>query len=259
MPAAVAVCDRIDPGQAAKRQSVTRVGQILYERGLTALDCIPGMKGLTTAGGLLRGIKGLASGGLGRLANGARGLAGAGMRTIARSWDGAMLDIAGAARGAGNSRPLTDGVMDALRNLNPRQISRNYTSEQGHYYATRVFQGGRPDGQTVFAGHGYLRQGAGSFVVPEGTSISFYANRGESLQGLDGLAVEAGVYPQEAVQVFHGGDVIEDFTLAAPAPHGPGGFSVFENSTTVVSPTPLSELLTANMGDVHWAACLDLR
>ena len=74
MPAAVAVCDRIDPGQAAKRQSVTRVGQILYERGLTALDCIPGMKGLTTLGGLARGLRGLASTGLKGVKQGALGL-----------------------------------------------------------------------------------------------------------------------------------------------------------------------------------------
>ncbi|SOD63175.1 hypothetical protein SAMN06297387_109117 [Streptomyces zhaozhouensis] len=231
----------------------------LLDVAFAALDCIPGFKGITTAGGLLRGLKGLANGGLGRLANGARGMASSGMRTIARSWDGAMLDIAGAARGAGDSRPLTDGVMDALRNLNPQQISRQYTSEQGHYYATRVFQGGRPDGQTVFAGHGFFRTGSGTFVVPEGTTISFYANHGEALHGLDGVAVEAGVYPQDAVEVFRGGDVIHDYTLAAPAPQGVGGFSVFENSATVPSPTRLSELLSEGMGDVHWAACRELK
>jgi hypothetical protein len=230
---------------------------------LTALDCIPGFKGITTAGGLLamaRNAPDLLRGmtrGLGDLAGGARGLVTSGFTSIRRGFDGSVLDASSAARGFGDSRPMTDGVREALTSLNPQQISRRWTSDDGHYYATRVFEGGRPDGQTVLAGHGRLERGAGDFVVPEGTTISFYAEHGESLNGLDGLAVEGGVYPGSAVEVFRGGDVIPDYALSAPAATR-GGMSVFENSVTVASRTRLSELLAENMGDVHWAACRDV-
>ncbi|SOD61422.1 hypothetical protein SAMN06297387_103160 [Streptomyces zhaozhouensis] len=47
----------------------------LLDVAFAALDCIPGFKGITTAGGLLRGVKGLATGGLGDVAAGMRGMA----------------------------------------------------------------------------------------------------------------------------------------------------------------------------------------
>ncbi|MDT0346684.1 WXG100 family type VII secretion target [Streptomyces litchfieldiae] len=235
----------------------------LWDVAFAALDCIPGFKGLTTAGGLLamaRNAPDLLRGmtrGLGDLAGGARSLVTNGFTTLRRGFDGSMLDASTAARGFGDSRPMTEGVREALTELRPSQITRNWTSDDGHYYATRVFEGGRADGQTVFAGHGRLERGAGEFVVPEGTTISFYAEHGESLHGLDGLAVEGGVFPADAVQVFRGGDVIPDYTLSAPAATR-GGMSVFENSVTVANRTRLSELLSENMGDVHWAACRDV-
>ncbi|WP_190232865.1 putative adhesin [Streptomyces avicenniae] len=46
----------------------------LWDVAFSALDCIPGMKGLTTLGGLARGMRGLASGGLRGMALGTRGL-----------------------------------------------------------------------------------------------------------------------------------------------------------------------------------------
>ncbi|XMA38253.1 DUF6531 domain-containing protein [Streptomyces albogriseolus] len=49
--------------------------------GLAALDCIPGMKGLTTLGGLARGMKSLGSMGLKGMALGAKGL-GKGARSL---------------------------------------------------------------------------------------------------------------------------------------------------------------------------------
>ncbi|MDT0320227.1 DUF6531 domain-containing protein [Streptomyces millisiae] len=47
----------------------------LWDVAFAALDCIPGMRGLTTLGGLARGIRGLASTGLHGLTAGVRGLA----------------------------------------------------------------------------------------------------------------------------------------------------------------------------------------
>ncbi|GAA3862488.1 WXG100 family type VII secretion target [Streptomyces sedi] len=50
-----------------------RVG--LLDVAFAALDCVPGFKGITTAGGLLRGAKRLATDGLGDIAAGMRGMA----------------------------------------------------------------------------------------------------------------------------------------------------------------------------------------
>ncbi|MFF2845469.1 DUF6531 domain-containing protein [Streptomyces sp. NPDC058001] len=47
----------------------------LWDVGFAALDCIPGMKGLTTLGGLAKGLKGLSKVGLKGMALGAKGLA----------------------------------------------------------------------------------------------------------------------------------------------------------------------------------------
>ncbi|MDN3246203.1 hypothetical protein QWJ23_12100 [Streptomyces sp. ZSW22] len=88
--------------------------------------------------------------------------------------------------------------------------------------------------------------------------MSFYVEHGDRLGGLDGLTVEAGVYPGEALQVAQSGDVIPNYTLAAPAGSGGGSFSVFENSVTVAERTRLNELLQPGMGNVHWAACREI-
>ncbi|QLE73954.1 hypothetical protein FGW37_22350 [Streptomyces rectiverticillatus] len=162
-------------------------------------------------------------------------------------------------RGAGDALPAPQDVKQAIMDRRPEMIDKSrYTPDDGHYYATRVFKGGRPDGQTVFSGHGYLRRGAGEMTVPSGTTISFYVPHGELLPGLNGLTVEAGIYPGGYVQKFHPGEVIPDYTLDAPAASVGGGFSIMEKSTTVSRRTFLSELLKPGMGDVHWAACREI-
>ncbi|MFC8994108.1 putative adhesin [Streptomyces rochei] len=232
-----------------------------------ALDCIPATKGITSlaklgklwkAGGLKAlgaGFMGGIGGGLKNLADGLRGM-GAGTRHIFRGFDGSWLSKA-ASRGSGGALPSMDQIKQALIQLNPQLSKKVYTSDQGHYYATRVFQGGRTD-ETVLAGHGFLEEGAGTIRIPEGTSMSFYVEHGDRLGGLDGLTVEAGVYPGEALQVARSGDVIPNYTLAAPAGSGGGSFSVFENSVTVAERTRLDELLQPGMGNVHWAACREI-
>ncbi|TDC76162.1 DUF6531 domain-containing protein [Streptomyces hainanensis] len=62
----------------------------LWDVAFAALDCIPGMRGLTTLGGLARGLRGLASTGLRGLAAGARGL-GQGIRRMGRHIRGLAL------------------------------------------------------------------------------------------------------------------------------------------------------------------------
>ncbi|MEU1784128.1 putative adhesin [Streptomyces abikoensis] len=162
-------------------------------------------------------------------------------------------------RGTGDPLPAPQEVKQALIERNPQVIDKSrYAPDDGHYHATRVFEGGRPDGQTVLAGHGYLRRGAGEMTVPPGTTISFYVPHGDLLPGLNGLTVEAGIYPGGYVETFRPGETIPDYTLDAPAAGMGGGFSVFEKSTTVSERTPLSQILKPSMGDVHWAACRDI-
>jgi hypothetical protein len=162
-------------------------------------------------------------------------------------------------RGSGADIPAFEEVKGAVVESNPEVSSHRWQDDDGRYYASRVLKGGRPDGESVLAGHGYIEVGAGEIAVPQGTSISFYVEHGERIPGLNGVAVEGGVYPGVAVEKFGPGDRIPNYTLAPPEPKGPGGFTVYENSTTVAQRTMLTELLKPDMGDVHWAACREFK
>ncbi|UUA06633.1 DUF6531 domain-containing protein [Streptomyces sp. CRCS-T-1] len=61
----------------------------LWDVGLAALDCIPGMKGLTTLGGLAKGLKGVKAMRLKGVANAVRGLAKNGRAVVADGAKGA--------------------------------------------------------------------------------------------------------------------------------------------------------------------------
>ncbi|MFI7276934.1 DUF6531 domain-containing protein [Streptomyces sp. NPDC049879] len=61
----------------------------LLDVAFAALDCIPGMKGLTTLGGLAAGIRGLGRVGLRGMAQGARGVARSARRTVSDAAHGA--------------------------------------------------------------------------------------------------------------------------------------------------------------------------
>ncbi len=164
-----------------------------------------------------------------------------------------------ASRGSGDPMPERADVKQALVDSKPQIVKKEWPDTDGRYYADRVLSGGRPDGEKVFAGHGFIKPNAGDITVPEGTSISFYVQHGDQLPGLNGLTVERGVYPGGYVETFHPGDIIPNYTLGPPAPTGGGGFSVFENSTTVAQRTSLGELLESGMGNVHWAACREVK
>ncbi|WP_442806721.1 WXG100 family type VII secretion target [Streptomyces sp. NBC_01750] len=164
-----------------------------------------------------------------------------------------------ASRGSGADLPPFEEVKRAVAESNPEIVSRKWPDDDGRYYASRVLKGGRPDGETVLAGHGYIETGAGEVVVPPGTNLSFYVAHGERIPGLNGVAVEGGSYPGAAVETFGPGDRIPNYTLAPPEPKGPGGFTVYENSKTVAQRTMLSDLLKSDMGNVHWAACREFK
>ncbi|MEE1928202.1 hypothetical protein V1J52_08340 [Streptomyces sp. TRM 70351] len=160
------------------------------------------------------------------------------------------------ARGTDRPVPAYEDVRQALVERKLEVSSRSYSPDQGHAYATRVFAGGRPDGETVLAGHGFFDQTSGPMTVPPGTSVSFYVPHEQRIPGLNGVAVESGVYPKHGyTETYHAGETIMDYFLAPPQASAFGGFSVMENSITVPEITRLSDLLRADMGRVHWAAC----
>ncbi|UUN27461.1 putative T7SS-secreted protein [Streptomyces sp. FIT100] len=164
-----------------------------------------------------------------------------------------------ASRGSGEQLPSFDEVKRAVVESKPEVLARQWPDDDGRYYASRVLKGGRPDGETVLAGHGYIEGGAGEVTVPPGTSVSFYVAHGERIPGLNGVAVEGGSYPGPAVETFGPGDRIPNYTLAPPEAKGQGGFTVYENSTTVAQRTMLGELLKEGMGNIHWAACREFK
>ncbi|MFF2526646.1 putative T7SS-secreted protein [Streptomyces liangshanensis] len=164
-----------------------------------------------------------------------------------------------ASRGSGADLPSFEEVKRAVIESNPQPLSRKWPDTDGHYYASRVMRGGRLDGESVFAGHGYLTPHAGEVVVPPGTSISFYVEHGEKIPGLNGVAVEGGSYPGAAVETFGPGERIPNYTLGPPTAMGRSGFTVYENSLTVADKVRLDELLEEGMGTVHWAACREIR
>lgn len=123
----------------------------------------------------------------------------------------------------------------------------------GGEYAAKVLEGGRPDGQTVFAGHGEYRLGSGDVTVPEGTTLKVYSNFDERISQSTGLAIEQGGGPAP-VGVFGPGDTLPNYSLRTP-----DDLTVMSRSTTVDSRTLVSDLLKPNMGVCHWAACTELK
>lgn len=127
----------------------------------------------------------------------------------------------------------------------------------GASHAKKVVPGGRPDGETVFAGHGELRPLSRDIEVPEGTTVHTYSPLARGPEGRigDGVGgkIERGEYVP-AVETFGPGSMIPNYTLKTP-----DDLTIYSGSTTVDSATPLSELLQPNMGVCHWAACTEIR
>ncbi|WAL97936.1 DUF6531 domain-containing protein [Streptomyces sp. Je 1-369] len=83
----------------------------LLDVAFAALDCVPGMKGLTTAAKLGKGLKGLKAMGLKGMANGVRGLAKSGRDTIANGAKGAYNRVKSAVKGCGDPVDAATGQM----------------------------------------------------------------------------------------------------------------------------------------------------
>ncbi|MGW7277362.1 DUF6531 domain-containing protein [Streptomyces sp. NPDC054844] len=74
----------------------------LWDVGLAALDCIPGMKGLTTLGGLAKGMKAAGKVGLKGMATGLKGLGRSARGTLANGARGAYNRVKGVVRSKGS-------------------------------------------------------------------------------------------------------------------------------------------------------------
>ncbi|MFD8868265.1 putative T7SS-secreted protein [Streptomyces sp. NPDC059590] len=108
---------------------------------------------------------------------------------------------------------------------------------------------GRPDNETVFAGHGGIREGDTSMVkVPEGTEVAVYTEHGGYITGPKAYDIEAA--NPTPTTTFKPGQYIEDYSLFPPDGISPSGSAI-----VVAEETRLSDLLKPHMGRVHWAAC----
>ena len=110
---------------------------------------------------------------------------------------------------------------------------------------------GRPDNQLVLSGHGGIFAGDGTAVtVPPGTSVAMYSPHGVPISDYLGNQIETASPPP--LEVYGPGEMLPDYTL-----YPPDGLNILgvPRNVTVTSATRLSNLLSANMGIVHWAAC----
>ncbi|MFH9179240.1 DUF6531 domain-containing protein [Streptomyces albogriseolus] len=83
----------------------------LWDVGLAALDCIPGMKGLTTLGGLAKGMRNLGSMGLKGMAAGVRGLGKSARSMLSRSQEAFARMQSRVRRGLSDPIDMATGTM----------------------------------------------------------------------------------------------------------------------------------------------------
>ena len=117
----------------------------------------------------------------------------------------------------------------------------------------------------ILSGHGALVVGDSSPVtfVPKGTSLTVWSEHGNTISDALGNAIETGASP--TLQQFPGaagartylpGSAVPNYTLYPPTWGNP--INIMGNPTTVAAPTSLSTLLQPGMGNVNWAACLEV-
>ena len=107
----------------------------------------------------------------------------------------------------------------------------------------------------VISGHGGLPENE-TFVVPRGTSITFYAEPGAAISNSLGNEIEKSSVSSSFYRRTYGpGDVAPNPNLGPIANDWVSSQPV-GTIIRVENPTPLSEILGPNMGAVNWAACL---
>jgi hypothetical protein len=108
-----------------------------------------------------------------------------------------------------------------------------------------------PAPRVVLSGHGGFVPGSGLTAVPEGTSVTTYSRLGGSITDELGNAVELKQVPPGVYsKTYLPGQSMPNYTLSPPT-----GLKILGEPQTVSVDTPLSQLLKANMGECHFAAC----
>ncbi len=107
---------------------------------------------------------------------------------------------------------------------------------------------------TVLSGHGFY-EGDGWFETP--TRVVTYSKIGGEITDKLGNLIESGAIDSPAYndtyrKVWEAGSRMPNYVLKPP--YNPL-LNIVGNPITVNAPTKLSELITAGMGTVHWAAC----
>lgn len=113
-------------------------------------------------------------------------------------------------------------------------------------------EGAGPDGRIKFSGHGSYSAADGEFVIPEGSSVTVYAEHGSTITDSLGNLIETGGDTSRVYShTYQSGEAIPNYTL-----HPPDDLNIQGNPWTVDASSRLSELLQANMGEIDFAACL---
>jgi hypothetical protein len=105
--------------------------------------------------------------------------------------------------------------------------------------------------RTTISGHGAYYAIDGHIIVPRGTTITIYAEHGSSITDELGNLIESGGDTSRVYsRTFHPGEKVPNYTI-----YPPDGLNVMGAPRIVATPTRLTELIEADMGDVHLAIC----
>ncbi|HWS91053.1 MAG TPA: NAD(+)--arginine ADP-ribosyltransferase, partial [Mycobacterium sp.] len=110
-----------------------------------------------------------------------------------------------------------------------------------------------PDAEprTTISGHGAYYPDDGYMTVPQGTTLTVYAEHGSSITDELGNLIETGGDTSRVYShTFYPGEQIPNYTI-----YPPDGLTVMGTPQTVMNPTRLTELVNEEMGDVHLAIC----
>ena len=117
-----------------------------------------------------------------------------------------------------------------------------------------------PPNPNILSGHGEWHPADGYTTVPEGTTVTLPTGIKVFPEGTIsdpyGNALETGgdlapfVDEMDGALTYLPGSQIPNLELSPPT-----GLNIQGNPTTVTTPTPLSQLIQPNMGNVIWAAC----
>jgi hypothetical protein len=105
--------------------------------------------------------------------------------------------------------------------------------------------------RTTISGHGAYYAIDGYIIVPHGTTITIYAEHGSSITDELGNLIESGGDTSRVyARTFHPGEKMPNYTI-----YPPDGLNIVGAPRIVATPTRLTELIEADMGDVHLAIC----